>query len=386
LSGQGYTRILATESDSKVRLDISRRRYHSMSSVVDIATGPWAGVAMLDMMVFASLSRATWDRVWPVDFPESGKLLAQHHQQFEEEAWKFAAGYLNSKQLDGIRSRIEDWLARNPEAHSANLIRFSEFGLGQSPDFRQETSPGGLFSPVRDAAAAAEAIQETSERAMYLALRVQNMVADRAELAVASIMERDDVSQLLTDVSGFRTVAGEYARILDEMPDEVDRVLQKNLAEIGKEREATINQAVTELSRERAAAVVQLLEAISTERQAALEQVLVGVKSERAQMMDLVLVLVTWADLQAKATFERIFVLSVCLVLLFFLLRLVYRYMLGREENFNFKMAVSTIALFCVIAIPIIAIGVLYVEFSKPDMQRIEALQSKLNPGNPQTR
>jgi hypothetical protein len=382
LSGQGYTRILATENDPLRRLEIGRRRYHSMSSVVDIATGPWAGIATLDMMVFASLSRATWDRVWPSDYPESGKLLAQHHQQFEEDAWQFAASYLNDKQLAEIRNRIEVWLASHPEAHSANLIRFSDFGLGQSPDFQQETRPGGLFSPVRDAAAAAEAIQETSERALYLALRMQNMVADRAELTVASIMVRDDVSQLLTDVSGFRVIAEEYARLLDEMPDEVDRILQKNLAEIGREREATITQVMTELSRERQVAVVQLMEAISTERQAALEQVLVGVKTERNQMMDLVLALVTWTDLQAKATFARIFVLSVCLVLLFFLLRLVHRYTLTRE-NLNFKMAVSTIALFCVIVISIIAIGVFFIEFSKPDMQRIEALQAKLNTENP---
>jgi len=378
LSGQGFERILESTDDTQVRLRVRQVRYRSWSSVVDIATGPWPGTAMLDMMVFSSLSRATWDRAWPTEFPESGALLAQYHSEFEEEAWKFGARYLNGAQLDQIRDRIESWLAQNPEARQANMIRFTDFGsLGNSPDFRQETQPGGLLSPVRDAAAAAEAIQETSERAMFLAMRMQNLMADRAELTVASILAREDISQLLSDVSGFQDVAEDYARIMDRMPGDVERIIHEGLADISEEREATITQAMTELSREREAAIVQLLGAVSAERRAALEQVLTGVQQERNEMINLVLDLVIWADLQAKATFARIFVLSACLVLLYFILRLVYRYMRDRE-NFNFRAAVSTIALLWLTAISIIAIGVLFVEFSKPDMNRIKEMEQEL--------
>jgi len=378
LTGQGYNVVMASLDDPRMQLDVRRMRYRSMSGAVDIATGPYPGFALLDMMVFASLSRATWDRVWPERYPQSGRQLADTFERLESEIWSFGAAYLDDGQREEIRVLIEDWLARNPEIEAASFVRFGDVGsLGRSPRMQRETKPGGLLSPVRDAAAAATAIQETSERAIFLAFRMQNLVAERAELSLDGVLAREDISTLFRDVSGFREVAEEYARLIDRLPADVERLVSKAMLAISEEREATITQAVLALSHEREAAIEQLARSVTAERQAALEQVLDGVQGERSEMMGLVLDLVVYSDLQAKATFARIFVLSACLILLYFLLRLVYRYMRGREQ-FNFRAVVSTIVLLFLSAASIIGIGVMFVEYSRPDLQRIEALQQKL--------
>jgi len=378
LTGQGFGVVMDDLDDPQMRLEIRRMRYRSMSGAVDIATGPYPGFALLDMMVFASLSRATWDRVWPQRYPESGRQLAATFEQLESEIWAFGAAYLDADQRAETRALVNDWLARNPETEAASFVRFSDFGsLGRSPRMQRETSPGGLLSPVRDAAAAATAIQETSERAMYLAFRMQNLMAERAELTLDGILARDDITTLLRDVSGFREVAEEYARLMDDLPADVERLVSKAMIGISAEREATITQAMTALSAERETAIEQLARSVTAERQAALEQVLGGIQGERNEMMGLVLDLVIYTDLQAKATFARIFVLSACLILLYFLLRLVYRYMRGREQ-FNFQAVVATIVLLFLSAAAIAGIGVMFVEISKPDLERIQALQQKL--------
>jgi len=378
LTGQGFGVVMDRLDDPQRRLEIRRMRYRSMSGAVDIATGPYPGFALLDMMVFASLSRATWDRVWPQRYPETGRQLAATFGQLENEIWGFGAAYLDADQRAETRALVNDWLARNPDIEAASFVRFSDFGsLGRSPRMQQETKPGGLLSPVRDAAAAATAIQETSERAMYLAFRMQNLIAERAELTLDGVLARDDITKLLSDVSGFREVAEEYARLMDDLPADVERLVSKAMVGISAEREATISQAMTALSEEREAAIEQLARSVAVERKAALEQVLEGIQGERSEMMGLVLDLVIYTDLQAKATFARIFVLSACLILLYFLLRLVYRYMRGREQ-FNFQSVVATIVLLFLSAAAIAGIGVMFVEISKPDLERIEALQRKL--------
>ena len=93
-----------------------------------------------------------------------------------------------------------------------------------------------------------------------------------------------------------------------------------------------IEQAMSEISLEREAAITQLMESIGQERSAALVQTLEGVAAERGMLLKTIAQIVIWSDLQAKAMFARVFILSACLFLLYFLLRLVYRYM-ARSGN-----------------------------------------------------
>jgi magnesium-transporting ATPase (P-type) len=130
---------------------------------------------------------------------------------------------------------------------------------------------------------------------------------------------------------------------------------------------------MSEVSVEREAAISQLMETISLERSAALVQTLEGIQTERSALLKAIAQIVIWGDFQAKAMFARVFVLTACLVVLYFLLRLVYRFMRERE-TFGIKQVLETILVLVVTAIPIMLIGVLVIEFTKPDLAEIEQM------------
>jgi hypothetical protein len=167
-----------------------------------------------------------------------------------------------------------------------------------------------------------------------------------------------------------------------EVAQEIDALVTSSLLKIGVEREAMIEQAMSEISAEREAAIMQLMESIGQERTAALEQTLEGIAVERSTMLKTIAQIVIWSDLQAKAMFARVFILSACLILLYFLLRLVYRYMRDRE-TFTFRHVLETILLLIIAAIPIMVIGVMFVEFTEPDIARIEQIENEVDAAVP---
>ena len=164
---------------------------------------------------------------------------------------------------------------------------------------------------------------------------------------------------------------------MEKLPADVavqmDTLVSSSLDKVEAGIPPLVNQIMSEVAVEREAAISQLIESISTERSAALVQTLDGVQTERTALLKAIAQIVIWSDFQAKATFARVFVLAACLVLLYFLLRLVYKFM--RElETFGAKAVLETVLILVVTAIPIIAIGVAVIEFTKPDLAEIEQM------------
>lgn len=379
---QGYLEFESRAETAELRVSAKRMRFGAMTSAVEIATIADPGRALLDMMVMAALNKATWDRHWLSNYGAPAQLLSDNYALLEKEIWQFASRFATGEQLAELRRLVDQWLIEDPDAVTASFVRFTDFGaLRNSPALVAATKPGGWLSTARDVAASAQSMQELSERALFLALRMQELMASRFELSVAETLSTPEILQLLDDVSGFRQVAEDYALLMEKLPadvaQEIDALVTSSLLKIGAEREAMIGQAMAEISHEREAAITQVMESISQERTAALEQTLEGVAIERSTLLKTIAQIVIWSDLQAKATFARIFILAACLFLLYFMLRLVYRYMRDRE-TFTFRHVLETILLLIVAAIPIMAIGVLFVEFTAPDVARIEQIAAEV--------
>ena len=383
LVSQGF-QVFESQADSpELRLSAKKMRFGAITSAVEIASISHPGRALLDMMVLASLNKETWDRHWLSNYEAPAQLLSDNYALLEKEIWQFATRFATGEQLEELRRLVDQWLTEHPEAVIASFVRFTDFGaLRDSPALIAATKPGGWLSTARDVAAAAQSFQELSERALFLALRMQELMASRFELSVAETLSTPEILQLLNDVSGFRQVAEDYAVLMERLPadvaQEIDALVTSSLLKIGAEREAMIEQAMSEISHEREAAITQLMESIGQERAAALEQTLEGIAMERSTLLKTIAQIVIWSDLQAKATFARVFILAACLFLLYFLLRLVYRYMRDRE-TFTFRHVLETVILLVIAAIPIMVIGVLFVEFTEPDMARIEQIEAEVD-------
>jgi hypothetical protein len=378
LTSQGYLAFEAAAESPELRVQAKKMRVGALTSAVEIATIPHPGRALLDMLVMSTLNRATWDRHWLSRYGAPAQLLSDNYALLEDEVWRFAAGFASPAQLGELRVLTDQWLRDNPDATTASFVRFTDFGsLRNSPALIEATKPGGWLSTARDVAAAAQSMQELSERALFLAVRIQELMASRAELSVAEILANPEILQLFDDISGFRDIAEDYAALTEKLPAEVaaqmDTLVSSSLDKVEAGIPPLVNQIMSEVSVEREAAISQLMETISLERSAALVQTLEGIQTERSALLKAIAQIVIWGDFQAKAMFARVFVLTACLVVLYFLLRLVYRFMRERE-TFGIKQVLETILVLVVTAIPIMLIGVLVIEFTKPDLAEIEQM------------
>ena len=376
---QGYQTFESQAETPELRVSAKQMKFAAMSSAVEIAIVPYPGRALLDMMVLASLNKATWDRHWLSTYGAPAKQLSDTYAMLEKEVWEFAAKFSTLEQRKELQKLIDQWLADHPEAKSVSFVRFSDFGsLRDVPALVEATKPGGWLSTFRSAAASANQMQEFGERAMYLALRMQALIASRLELSVAETLASPEINQLFRDVSGFRQVAEDYAVLMEKLPSdmtkEVDTLITDSLVKIGSEREAIMSA----ISTEREAALSQLLEGISQERSAALVQTMKGLEVERDAVLKTITAVVLWSDLQAKAIFNRVFVLIACLILLYFLMRLVYRYMRARD-TFTYVDVIKTIVLLLITAVPVIALGVWFVDYTMPDKARLLQLEAEFS-------
>jgi len=379
LVAQGFHTFESQAETPELRVSAKQMKFAAMSSAVEIAIVPFPGRALLDLMVLSSLNRATWERHWLSTYGAPAQPLADTYAILEKEIWQFAAKFSTPEQRKELQVLIDQWLTDHPEAKAASFVRFSDFGsLRGVPALVEATKPGGWLSTIRSAAATANQMQEFSERALYLALRMQGLIASRLELSLAETLASPEINQLFRDVSGFRQVAEDYAVLMEKLPSdmtrEVDSLITDSLVKIGAEREAMMSA----ISIEREAALTQLLEGISQERSAAIIQTLEGIDAERNAVLKTITAVVLWSDLQAQALFNRVFVLIACLILLYFLLRLVYRYMRARD-TFTYGDVIKTVVLLLITAVPIIALGVWFVDYTMPDKARLLQLEAEFS-------
>lgn len=354
----------------EARLHVKKFQFYSRVAVYDIAAGPNPGVAMLDMMVLSSLTRRVWENYWFELYGNSTQPMIKILTELEGNIWNFAGNILTTRQIEAMGELVDEWWVKHPYARGANFIRFSDFGeLGRKPSIEEVVKKGGLLSPIRDAAQSAEDIKELAERALFLSMRMQELVAGRLEISTQEMMQSSDAQQLLDDVHGFRQSAERYAAVMEAMPKEFKGVIAAALLEISTERYNAIDQVLEGVQNERSAAITQMLQGISEERSNTLEQTLAGIQKERVGLLKAVAQIVYWLELEMEALVIRLFIIFTGLITLWFSLRLVYRYWVDRVAN-NYIKTAGTLGLI-VISTSFIALLVVYlVTWAEPDLSQ----------------
>jgi len=229
------------------RLVAAGRKVHSLSAVTEIAAGPNAGPALLDMVVMATLNRMVWDEYWrPQVFGMPATVMVNAFKTMEMDAWTLAAKVMTPEQRQEFSDLIEDWYADNPGQISVDYIRFSDFGdLGKKPNLKEIQKPGGLLAPVREATAAVDEVRMTSERAMFLLTKMQLIMGFQAELVYKQLVLQPEMSGLFKDISGFRASADRLTEFMEQMPKFVATERSATLADvstlIARERKAVLN-------------------------------------------------------------------------------------------------------------------------------------------------
>jgi len=231
--GQAAFRFEKKVPTPEGRLIASARKVYSLSAVIEIAAGPHPGAALLDMVVLATLNRMVWEDYYrPQVFGMPATMIVDAFKKMENEAWNLASRVLNPQQLEELRDLILDWSAAHPNQVAVDYIRFSDFGdIGKKPYLKEIKKPGGLLAPVREATQAAYQVRMTSERAMFLATKMQLIVNFQADFIYKQLVMQPEVVKALEDVTKFRETTERFAVLLEKLP-----------ADVAGEREAVMKE------------------------------------------------------------------------------------------------------------------------------------------------
>ena len=94
-------RIIDGIGTPQARLTAARMLVFDISSNVEIAAGPYPGIALLDMVVVTSLRRMVWEDFWiPQVFGKQAESVLEDFRTMEKDIWKLAARIMTPEQLD----------------------------------------------------------------------------------------------------------------------------------------------------------------------------------------------------------------------------------------------------------------------------------------------
>jgi hypothetical protein len=203
----------ATLRRRKLALDM---KYVYSSVALTIASGTQPAVAILDMVVFISLTRDTVER-WGVEFAgrrQTGRLLAVF-REYEEKIWKIARSIVTPEQETKIRAFLVEWRENNPDKKFVENIRLSEFI--DALDIEDRSAARGLFADINKATAAADQALELAERLTYFFQRAPLIWRMHAQLGFFEVISQPEMQGLLVN-------ADQISDSADRLSQNVDRL------------------------------------------------------------------------------------------------------------------------------------------------------------------
>jgi hypothetical protein len=142
------------------------------ASALDIAAGKAPGVNMLDMLVFMSLSRDTFEHHWrPKVFGAAGLPLLEALRRSEAELWETSGKVLSTRQQAQLVALMEDWKREHPDQVRMAFARLPALAqLASKQTERNEAS--GMLASVKAATRVGDQAVLLGDRAIFLALRM----------------------------------------------------------------------------------------------------------------------------------------------------------------------------------------------------------------------
>jgi hypothetical protein len=252
------TRVESDIESPELRLLMAKTRLYSTSSIYDIVSGPYIGVALFDTLVLVTLKRILLQEYWlPQVLGDKGEPILETYRRLEDDIWSIAAKYMTPAQQRDLHDVILAWRENNPHKIGVEFIRFDDFGaLGRKPTLEEARKPGGLLAPVSEATQAVDEVRLLGERAMFLLTRNQLLLNYQIDVAFKQLVTEPEVRQVLDDIRTFRNLSSDYAKIISDLPQELRMTT-----------DSTIEQIATRVTSERKEAIQQLMSRLAQERQ-----------------------------------------------------------------------------------------------------------------------
>ena len=319
----------------QARLTAARMMVFDVSSNVEIAAGPYPGVALLDMIVTTSLRRMVWEEYWiPVIFGKKAEPALEDFQDAEREIWELAARLMTPDQLDELAKIILRWRRANPRQVNVNYVRLDDFGdLGLKPSMRRLHSPGGLFASVKQAAMVAQDMKVSIDRAFYLMSRMQLIINFQVKLAYLEMMFQPEADGLIDTSKKFADMTERYARIAEDLPNNVGKEAGTLIELIFAKLETNTTRTLAGVNKWQDQALKEIMVNVSNERQAAINQTLNGLQEQQATLFSRFSELIDNSRGSMKDTLDHAFLLGALLIVIFFAALTLYQFLVVRPMN-----------------------------------------------------
>ncbi|MGI9592843.1 MAG: hypothetical protein ACR2P8_15850 [Myxococcota bacterium] len=191
-------------------------KYVYGSAAYTIASGAHAPVAVLDMVVFLSLTRDTLERfgVQAVGKRQTERLLLVF-RAYEAKIWAIARTLISPEQEAKIREYLVEWRENNPERTYVENIRMGEFV--DALDLEDRAAARGLVSSVQRATEAADQALELAERLTYFFQRAPLLWRMHAQLGFFEIVSQPEMERVLANADQISSSAENLSRNVDRL-------------------------------------------------------------------------------------------------------------------------------------------------------------------------
>jgi hypothetical protein len=239
------------------RLKASKVRVNAITAALDIVSGPYPGIALLDMVVLVTLNRIIWEDYYLAqEIGKPAEVVVTVFKKLETDIWSIAAKLLTPQQQEDLMTMILEYRVRRPKFTSAHFIRFSDFkGMAKETQFEEAAKPGGLFGSMEAAVQTADEIRDTAERLKYMMVRMQLIAGMQVEMLYHQFNTQPEVQQMIANIDSLQNTADNFALIFDNIPDTIGKTADARITNFMKqfamERQATIEQFMNEFAEER---------------------------------------------------------------------------------------------------------------------------------------
>lgn len=232
--GESFQGLQAQGSiDLRARIEGMWFLRNGMGASLDIAAGPNPEVAILDLLVLASLQEWAIDHTWRGHgIPDARVLEARERlRDARGELERKAAQHLTPQQRAELDQLIGAWIAAHPGRMLVAFVRFSDFADERNNlTLVDRQRAESLLREVDQVTAAIDDARLLGERALWYAARYPYVLGQQAELTALQVAESISVEVARQRDSFFERLAAERDATLgavDQAREDLLPILQE---------------------------------------------------------------------------------------------------------------------------------------------------------------
>ena len=275
IAAQAIDDVERLEPPPNVRRMVLGDLVFSAAAAFTIAADADPPVALLDMVVMATLGRMIFEDHWLPEYGGYVEPVVVAMTELEHEAWQITDPILTATQKTELLERIEAFHIAYPGLTTFSHLRFADFPSKRASSSLKATSGGGIFKSVRRITDQVEQTRMLAERGLYLSTRLPLLGGGFADIWLSRLSSNPAVDGVIEDIDTFAEVSERLAAAAEQLPQQIstertEAILQL-ASEFAAERKETVDHVFVNIAKERQMIVDQLV---------AEEQRLTGVLAE----------------------------------------------------------------------------------------------------------